>query len=197
MQSTPSPVESLSSLSPHGSVGGASEVLPPGTGHWLKSRRPCDRSPFPEAEEPEGRKSRADGCLPASCSEQEYEREEAWSGRRPCSLPSDRPLSSFSLYPCLHPLKSSLQLQAVPTSPPAEALLCFFAFHDLSFLVVHWAFVFFFLLSFGMVWFKYIALIHVAFASEDLAVTLSRPRWHGILVDPPASVSTCMQGLGV
>ena len=41
-----------------------------------------------------------------------------------------------------------------------------------------------------MVWFKYIALIHVAFASEDLAVTLGRPRWHGILVDPPASVST-------
>lgn len=89
----------------------------------LKSRRPCDRSspcptrpPFPEAEEPEGRKSRADGCFPASCSEQEHEREEAWSGAagHPCSLPSDRPLSSFSLYPCLHPLKSSLQLQAVP-----------------------------------------------------------------------------------
>lgn len=48
-----------------------------------------------------------------------------------------------------------------------------------------------------MVWLKYIALIHVAFASEDLAVTLGRPRWYGILVDPPASVSTRVQGLGV
>lgn len=52
-------------------------------------------------------------------------------------------------------------------------------------------------LSFHMVWCKFIALIHVAFASGDLAGTLGSPRWRGILVDPPASVSTRVWGLGM
>ena len=139
---------------------------------------------FPEEEEREGRKSRADGCFPASCSEQEHEREEAWRGRRPCSLPSDRRLSSFSLDPCLHPLKSSHQLRGqsptpIPTSPRAPALFCFFTFHDPSFSYVHWA-----LFLFPLVYIY--RLDTCCFASVDPAGTLGRPRRQGILVDPPA-----------
>ena len=137
---------------------------------------------------------------------------EAWSGRRPCSLPSDQEPSLFLFSVTLSP---SAEIQpSVPGSPrsPSPPLhrpqlssasspfmipLFLLFIGPLFFFCFFVCFCFFFLLPFGMVWLKYIALIHVAFASEDLAVTLGRPRWYGILVDPPASVSTRVQGLGV
>ena len=134
LQSTPNPVKSLSSLSPHGCAGWGSGAQSGGASSWywtqveVKATGLVTGPRFPEEEEREGRKSRAEGCFPASCSEQEHEREEAWRGRRPCSLPSDRRLSSFSLDPCLHPLKSSHQLRRqsptpIPTSPRAPSSL--------------------------------------------------------------------------
>lgn len=120
LQSTPNPVKSLSSLSPHGCAGWGSGAQSGGASSWywtpveVKATGLVTGPRSPEEEEREGRKSRAEGCFPASCSEQEHEREEAWRGRRPCSLPlSDRP----SLFLFSGPLSPSAEIQ--PSAPGA------------------------------------------------------------------------------